>query len=163
MKSVFSIVMLLVFPFIFSQTYSEGKKTKIGNYNYEIYLKGGYNYEVDEYGISYCIRLNDKESFIGPFLTYRTFLRSRDTPRINNEIPPNPLLKFKDREVTGEGKIEVKKDKKEIINTFIKYTKANEGEADSSKTTYKQGKNGLFHTINIVEYRDGKEKIVFKK
>lgn len=163
MKSIFFfLIILLTFSNIFAQEIYPNK-AKIGKYSYEIYLKGFYNYEIDEYGINYCIRLNGKERIIGPFLTYRTFLKSRMAPIVDENLPPNPLLKFSDREVTGGGKIEIKKSKREIVNTFIKYTKNYESEPDSVKSVYKQTKNGLFNIVLISEYHNGKEKTVFKK
>lgn len=162
MKATFSLLTIFVFSNFFSQEL-QSNKIKIGKYKYEIYLKGGYNYEVDEYGISYYIRLNDKENSIGPFLSYRTFLRSRNAPVIDEKLPPNPLLKFKDREVTGQGKIEIKKEKREIVNTFIRYIKTYESDADSTRTIYKQGKNGFFNPVFIAEYNNGIEKITLKK
>lgn len=162
MKSTFSIIIIFIFSTFYSQEF-QSNKVKIGKYNYEIYLKGFYNYEIDEYGINYYIRLNGKESFIGSFLSYRTFLKSRNTPIFDDKLPANPLLKFKDREVTGEGKIEIKKDKKEIINTFIKYTKAHDEDSDSTKSVYRQGKNGYFRLVSFTEYRKGTKKTVIEK
>jgi hypothetical protein len=72
-------------------------------------------------------------------------------------------LKFKDREVTGEGKIEIVKSKNEIISTFKKYVKNNESDSDSTKTIYRQRKNGFFETVFVETYINGKSKVLLKK
>lgn len=151
------------FSLINAQEISKVEKTKIGKYNYEFSLKDIYFYEDDEYGINYYIRLNEKKQFLGTLLTYRTFVKSRNFPIVDKTLPPNPLLKFNDREITGEGKIEVINDKKEIISTFKKYVKNNESDSDSTKTIYRQKNNGFFEKIFIETYLNGKSKILLKK
>ena len=163
MKTTFFLFFYFTFSLTLSQEISNVKKAKIGKYNYEICLKDFYNYENDEYGINYYIRLKEKEQYIGNFLSYRTFLKSRNAPIVDGKLPPNPLLKFKDREVTGMGKIEIKKDKQEITNTFIKYKKNYDIEPDSIKTVYRQMNSGFFRLILIKEYINGKEKVILKK
>lgn len=158
----FTVIFFLV---IIKQFYAQEKieKTKIGEYQYEFFLEDTYFHEDDEYGINYYIRLKDKKQFVGTNITYRTFIRSRNAPIVNESLPPNPLLKFKDREITGIGKIDIKKDTKEIISTFKRYVKNNESEADSTKTIYKQRKDGFFENVLFIEYKDGKEKIIRNK
>ncbi|MCD0455952.1 hypothetical protein LPB85_10950 [Chryseobacterium sp. LC2016-27] len=158
----FTIIFFLVIVKQFSAQ-EKIEKTKIGEYQYEFFLKEIYFYEDDEYGINYYIRLKDKKQFVGTNITYRTFIRSRNAPIVNQSLPPNSLLKFKDREVTGIGKIDIKKDSKEIISTFKRYVKNNESEADSTKTIYKQRKDGFFENMLFIEYKNGKEKIIEKK
>lgn len=163
MKTTFLLFFSFTFSLTLSQEITNVKKTKIGKFNYEICLKDFYNYENDEYGINYYIRLKEKEQYIGNFLSYRTFLKSRDAPIVDDKLPPNPLLKFKDREITGIGKIEIKKNKREITNTFIKYKKNYEIEPDSIRNVYRQMDSGFFRLILIKEYINGKEKVILKK
>lgn len=165
MKLLSSLIIMfsLLSNLISGQEIIQPDKTKIGKYEYEIYLKDFYSYEIDEYGINYYIRLKGREQAIGSFLLYRTHLKSRDIETMNEKLPPNPLLKFKDREVTGEGNIELDKKSGKITNTFINYTKTNDDEPDSVKRVYKQRKDGFFDLILLIEYKDGKEKVILKR
>lgn len=148
--------------FIVGQEITQPDKIRIGKYEYEIYLKDFYSYEIDEYGINYYIRLKGKEQAIGSFLSYRTHLKSRDIG-MNEKLPPNPLLKYRDREVTGEGHIEVDMKSRKITNTFINYTKDYDDEPDSVKRVYKQRKDGFFDLILLIEYKDSKEKVILER
>lgn len=161
MKRFAIIFLLLVFKQFYAQENIE--KTKIGKYQYEFFLQDIYFHEDDEYGINYYIHLKDKKQFIGSFITYRTFIRSRKALIVDKDLPPSPLLKFNDREVTGVGSLKIKKKTKEIISTFKRYVKNHESDADSIKRNYKQREDGFFNLVSVTEYRDGKEEVVFKK
>ena len=82
---------------------------------------------------------------------------------MNEKLPPNPLLKYRDREVTGEGHIEVDMKSRKITNTFINYTKDYDDEPDSVKRVYKQRKDGFFDLILLIEYKDSKEKVILER
>ena len=137
MKNLSFPIFLLLFNYCFSQTNIE--KIKIGKYTYNIYSKNYFEYEINQMNLAFLISFNNKEYHLGTHLSYK-----------NGE---NPYL-------LGLGNLKINKKGKKIICTFKNLIKDETEKFDSIVYVNKQRVDGSFEKISIVEYQNGKKKVI---
>jgi hypothetical protein len=138
-KKTILFIAILCTSFIYCQETEKVEKIKIGKYKYELYIAKTYNNELNFWILSYYIKKGSKEQYICPFLTYRE----------------NTIL--------GKGDIDINHNTGIITSTYNNLIKNFKEDADSTKHVKKQSKQGFFEPILIVEYTNGKEKVLFRK
>lgn len=138
-KRIILAITILCTPFLYSQETHKVEKIKIGKYKYETYYKSFNNYEVNEKGFSLFYKKRNTEQSICSCIYYK-----------NDSILSLSHV-IVDKE---EGLITC------MLKTLVKRV---DFEADSIKYVKKQNKQGFFEPILTVEYKNGKEKILFKK
>ena len=137
----------------------------MGNNVYENCLYPFFNYERNINGMSFYIKLKNKEQLLGTAITYRRTDSSGNYKKINEGMPQDVRSAYKDGVILSEGKIDIDEKNKLITiieNTFVK-DDGFENEPDSVKRVYRQRKDGFFNLVLLTEYRNGQEKIILKK
>jgi len=137
MKTIYTIIAILFFTNLKAQNNIE--KIKIGKYVYNIYSKNYFEYEINKMNLAFLISFNNKEYHLGTHLSYK-----------NDE---NPYL-------LGIGTLKINKKDKKIICTFKNLTKNATEKFDSIIYVNKQRIDGSFEKISIVEYQNGKQKVI---
>jgi hypothetical protein len=133
------LIAILFSHFVYSQEIEKTEKIKIGKYKYELYLKNLYNYELNFWILSYYLKKGSNEQFIAPLLSYRE----------------NTIL--------SKGSIDIDHNSGMIICNYKNLIKDFKEDADSIKYVKKQNKRGFFDPILTVEYKNGKENVLYKK
>jgi coenzyme F420-reducing hydrogenase beta subunit len=133
---IFAITMVTI---TFAQDTNKVEKIKIGKFKYELYLKSSFNYELNFYVLSYYLKKGCNEQYIGSALSYR------------NDV------------ILSKGNVFIDYNYGSIICKSINLSKQVLHKEDSTYTTMTQNKKGFFKTTLVIEYKDGKENVLFKK
>jgi hypothetical protein len=138
-KKILLLVAFTFSSFIYSQETEKVEKIKIGKYNYETYYKNFNHYEVNEKGYSLFFKKGNKEQSICACIYYKN----------DNILSLGDVIIDKER-----GLITC------VVKTIVKRV---DFASDSIKYIKKQNKRGFFEPVFTVEYRNGKELILYKK
>jgi hypothetical protein len=138
-KQILLFIAIIFSSLIYSQETVKAEKIKIGKYKYEIYYKNFNHYEVNEKGYSLFLKKGNKEQSICACIYYKN----------DNILSLGDVIIDKER-----GLITC------VVKTIVKRV---DFASDSIKYIKKQNKRGFFESVFTVEYRNGKELILYKK
>jgi hypothetical protein len=138
-KKIIFLFFLTIFHFTSAQESRVVKKEKLGNFTYDSYYRYFNHYEVGEQAFGLCYKINGREQTIGV------------------------AIYFNNTTVLSTGNFEIDKKNKAITCTVKNLVKRPDFEMDSTQYIRKQNKKGFFDTISVIEYKDGKQNVLFKK
>ena len=121
------------------------EKIKIGNYEYQLYLKPEYNHEMNFDFFNYYINLNGIEQRLGTALSYRKKNSSKNhNQKIDKTHPPDSRASFKDGIILQEGNIEINYEDKTILVIETVFDEDTEIKAKTDQWRYEQQSDGFF-------------------
>lgn len=124
------------------------EKIKIGNYEYQLYLKPEYNYEMNFDFLNYYINLNGIEQRLGTALCYRKKNSSKNyNQKVDETHPPDSRVSFKDGIILREGNIEINYEDKTILVIETVFDEETEIKAKTSQWRYEQQSDGFFKIV----------------
>jgi len=138
-KSTILFITILCSPFLYCQETEKVEKIKIGKFKYETYYKNFNHYEVNEKGYSLFYKKGNAEQSICACIYY------------------------KDDQILSLGHMIVDKEKGLITCVVKTIVKRVDFASDSIKYIKKQNKRGFFDPILTIEYKNGKENVLYKK
>ena len=124
------------------------EKFKIGNYEYQLYLKPEYNYEMNFDFLNYYINLNGIEQRLGTALCYRKKNSSKNyNQKVDETHPPDSRVSFKDGIILREGNIEINYEDKTILVIETVFDEETEIKVKTSQWRYEQQSDGFFKIV----------------